>query len=331
MPASVHEQFAKDMAQALSLKPIGSFLIGGCDLNTRVAETPPDVTIVGPWASRCPHKAQHAHPLLRVLQHNSVHLANTFLNTKQPCQMASELLCSDDIVHLAGEALDGMSDDDCSERPHSLTEAQAASIVTWPHPQSKKQFQIDFIMACPKALSSICSCHTMSWACFDLLTSSDHRAVTASFLFTSTQDKKAGGHVMRHHKSPEHLEAFKTHLAGSIRAFTPDSHASPFEVTQQLQKLALDSLSASKPKKATPKQEWISSSTWAVMRTLHSLRKIIKARKHHASACNLLLPLSLPWVKGASCQLAFPFDLNEESWDHVRSLIPEYIRALTKH
>eukprot|EP00971_Amphidinium_carterae_P348881 6490720-Amphidinium_carterae.3 len=327
-PESEHLAFAAQLSQALASKPLGALLVGGSDLNTRVMDTPDDVTISGPLASVCPYKARHAHQLLRALHRHGVFLANTFVNTaKGGVEVHGELSTTiqftetDDAVHMDGGTSTGMQ----------LTQDMHDSIATWVHPRSKKVFQIDFILTCKQSLDAISVCSTLPWAHFDVLTSSDHRAVTATFLVKHHDRKKQAQQPTRTHRSPQHLAAFKENITAKMRDLQIGPEAPPLEVTHELQSMAVEALRATKPRLAQPRKEWISQNTWKHMRLLNKLRKLLKSRMGHSTKLDHLFPLELLPAQGAPIGLALPSIVTGESWDnHATQEMKDYVNALRK-
>eukprot|EP00971_Amphidinium_carterae_P316429 6289804-Amphidinium_carterae.3 len=246
-PESEHVDFALAIETALGDKPKAAKLLGGADLNARVAQQEDGITISGPLASKCPYTAIHARSLMRVLQRHQVHLD---------------------------------------------------SIVTWQHPRTKKEYQIDFVLANTGALEEVTACGTQAWAHYDMLTRSDHRAVKATFL-ASRANHKRGLRVVRKHSSEAHLQAFKAKMASAMSSYKPCNSSTPFAVTKDLQKVAIATLAATRPKAAQPRSSWISEHTWTLMRRLNQLRKIHKECRHHSRGANKwLFPVLLDKVPG---------------------------------
>eukprot|EP00971_Amphidinium_carterae_P017021 335875-Amphidinium_carterae.6 len=117
-PAQEHLDFALAVEAALGNKPKAAKLLGGADLNARVAQQVDGITISGPLASRCPYAAMHARPLMRVLQRHQMHLVNTFLDSNGLWdeRVRTEVVNGDSIQ---------------------------SSIVTWQHPRTKREYQIE--------------------------------------------------------------------------------------------------------------------------------------------------------------------------------------------
>eukprot|EP00971_Amphidinium_carterae_P089786 1777706-Amphidinium_carterae.2 len=287
-PPEVHADFATRLRETLSSKPIAATLIGGADLNMRSATMPQDVCIAGPWASHCPHAADHAHSMMRAIQEASIVLANTFLNSASGPQGCPDL----DSLQLHDEQV-------------TLTTTQHDTIATWLHPRSKQTFQIDYVLTCPKAFEAITCCRTLPWSHFDLLTTSDHRPVKATFLLQHGTKRKRLDFPTRSHKSDAHLESFKAQIRRKMAAFTSTSD-DPLDTTLGLQEIAVETLRATQPRRATPRQEWITARTWQHMRVLHALRKLLKVRRHDTAACDLLLPLTLFPAIGSPEALQLP-------------------------
>eukprot|EP00971_Amphidinium_carterae_P341913 6480981-Amphidinium_carterae.1 len=313
-PPEVHTEFASCLRRCLSTKAEGAILIGGSDLNTRVAEVPPDVHISGPLSSTCPHKAAHAYELLRVLQAHGVFLANTFVDT--------------------GKGLDGTLDGrselmqaDCMP----LSPSQHDAIATWCHPQSKLLFQIDFVLSCKRALAALSTCSTLPWSYLDLLTCSDHRPVCASFLIGKPAVKRRAPQPTRKHKCAAHLTAFQEHIRQKMISFVPPDGVSPLEITAQLQDIAVESMRITKPRTTQPRQDWILSATWAHMKSLHTLRKFIKARRHSSDEGRWHLPLHLGVINGAPLQLELPCAVTtSNSHTFPDDVLQVYAKAYTK-
>eukprot|EP00971_Amphidinium_carterae_P009785 193145-Amphidinium_carterae.1 len=298
-----HAEFARHISGALAGKPQDALLIGGCDLNTRMAHTPEDVSISGPLASVCPYKARHAQQLMRARHQHGAFLANTFVNTVKGGSEVHGNACM--TVNTRDQLIaNGPADDPEHETP--LSEAVHDSISTWCHPQSKRVFQIDFIVTCSKALDAISACSTLPWSHFDVLTCSDHRALTATFVMRNRVNAKIAPRPPRKHSSPEHLAAFKANIAAKMRDFQCGTGAPPLEVTHELQNMAVEALRVTKPKKAQPRKEWISKGTWKHMRLLNQLRKLLKARKAEAAVLNHLFPIELLPARGAPPGLSLP-------------------------
>eukprot|EP00971_Amphidinium_carterae_P034734 683694-Amphidinium_carterae.3 len=295
-PAEQHRDFARALKSALALKPQGAVLICGVDMNTRVGDTTGDFTIAGDWASTCPHKAEHAQELFTVLQEFSVCLANTFINTHPGVP-------NDD------GAVPRPQRDDLAGCP--LTEEQHNSIATWWHPQTKNVYQIDFIMVSKDTLKSITTCHTMPWGHFDLMTSSDHRGVKATLMF-QTGEHKQPPRPTRKHASEEHLQAFSRKVVASVADYVPPPEATPFDVTHQLQELAVRDLQATKPKRVRARSEWITKELWVEMRMLSSLRKVLKSVVKGSRTPDCLPTTLIDWP-GAPPELQLPLEITEDN------------------
>eukprot|EP00971_Amphidinium_carterae_P331353 6464850-Amphidinium_carterae.2 len=314
-PPEVHADFAANMRRCLSSRKKGALLIGGSDFNMRVAEVPSDVHITGPLASHCPHKAAHAHELMRVLHSNGVFLANTFIDS--------------------GKGNDGAQGHDCRGAQHSgendLSELQHNAISTWCHPQSKRLYQIDYILSCAASMAALSSCGTLPWSHFDLTTSSDHRPVVATFLVGRAAVKKSAPQPMRRHKNPAHLAAFTEHVKKKIAQFQPSLGAAPLDTTLELQAIAVESMRLTKPKTARPRQDWITSGTWEKMLKLHNLRKFLKARRHAADKGQRLLPIQLEAVTAAPAGSHFPCIVNAENQElYTDEWLKVYTKSYTK-
>eukprot|EP00971_Amphidinium_carterae_P166017 3290587-Amphidinium_carterae.3 len=313
-PAVQHQEFAKAMKSALALKPQGAVLISGADMNMRLGHTSEDFTVAGDWASVCPRKAEHAQELLTVLQEFSVCLANTFINT-----------------HPGIPNDDGAVPRPQREDPASrgLTDEQHDSIATWWHPQTGKVYQIDFIMVNKDTLKSVTACHTMPWGYFDLMTSSDHRGVKATLLFQARAPRQTP-RPMRKHVSAAHLQAFTERVVASVAQFVPPPEATPFDVTLQLQEIAVKDLRATKPARAHARSEWITKELWVEMRMLNALRKVIKSvvKGGRTPDC---LPTTLVEWPGAPPDMSLPLEITEEnllSLDH--NLLKSYAKSFTR-
>eukprot|EP00971_Amphidinium_carterae_P236934 4702491-Amphidinium_carterae.5 len=213
----------------------------------------------------------------------------------------------------------------------SLSPSQHDAISTWCHPRSKLLFQIDFVLTCEKALAAVSTCSTLPWSYFDLLTCSDHRSVFASFLIGKPAVKRRAPQPTRRHKCPAHLIAFQDHVKKKMTSFAPAAGASPLEVTAELQSIAVESMRLTKPKKAQPRQDWILPATWNHMRSLHTLRKFIKARKHSSDEGRWHLPIQLGAVNGAPEGLELPCvvtALNSQTYSD--EVLKAYAKAYTK-
>eukprot|EP00971_Amphidinium_carterae_P295807 5874842-Amphidinium_carterae.1 len=301
-----HAQFAQDVEDAARDRPINALFLGGADLNARVAKQESDITISGPLASKCPHDAVHARSLMKVLQRRQLHMLNTFLDSN------------------------GLWDDATRNEPVT-SETIQKTITTWRHPQTKREFQIDYILACPQALKCVSACGTVEWAHYDLLTQSDHRAVRATFVLGGPKKMKRSKRRVTSHTSETHLRAFSDRMASAMRSYQPAQDKTPFAVVRNLQEIAMTNLAATKPRGAQPKSAWISDSTWALMRSLNALRKIQKDRQHGSTAVSRwLLPITVVKMPG--------FD--DESFPRILTLdglvqwttedLVGYIRSLTK-
>eukprot|EP00971_Amphidinium_carterae_P241344 4792150-Amphidinium_carterae.1 len=313
-PPTAHEEFAAKMTEALGAKPTEAILIGGADFNMRVATTPSDVKIAGPWASRCPHSASHAFGLMRTLQHAKLVLTNTFLNSS-----AGQNGCPDLSAH------------QMQSEEVALTSEQHAAITTWTHPRSKQDFQIDYVIACSTAHDAVTDCRTLPWAHMDLLTSSDHRGVRATFLLRHEAKGRGNSYPTRSHQSAAHLAAFQDQVRAKMADFQIADNADPVATSLHLQEIAVDVLKATKPRRAQPRQEWITESSWRHMQSLHSLRKLLKARRHDAKACDLLLPLTLYPANGAPAGLTLPCTITSATWpSYPMWLLKDFARAATR-
>eukprot|EP00971_Amphidinium_carterae_P103753 2054421-Amphidinium_carterae.1 len=313
-PQTVHEEFAARLTEALGSKPTEAILIGGADLNMRVATTPPEVKIAGPWASKCPHGATHAFGLMRALQHAQLVLTNTFLNSS-----AGQNGCPD------------LSPQQMQSDEAVLTSEQHATIATWTHPRSKQVFQIDYVLTCSKAHEAVTDCRTLPWAHMDLLTSSDHRGVRATFLLRHEAKRSGAPFPTRSHQSAAHLAAFQEQIRAKMADFQIADNADPVATTLQLQEIAVDVLKATKPRRAQPRQEWIAENTWKHMQSLHALRKLLKVRRHDSKACNLLLPLTLFPANGAPAGLTLPCTITSATWpSYPMWLLGQFARAATR-
>eukprot|EP00971_Amphidinium_carterae_P351589 6492178-Amphidinium_carterae.1 len=327
-PEQEHTEFADRMANALAHKPLGAILVGGSDLNTRVADTPEDVAISGPLASVCPYKARHAHQLLRALHHGGAFLANTFVNTAKGGAEVHAGISQAGAAHLR-QSGDASVDEDF--QPVHIDPDMHDSISTWVHSRSKKTFQIDYILTCKRALDAVSTCSTLPWAHFDVLTTSDHRAVTATFLLKHFEKKMIEPQPTRTHKSPEHLAAFKANITAQMSTLHIGPDAPPLEVTHELQNMAVEALKATKPKVAQPRKEWITSGTWKHMRLLNGLRKLLKTRKTHMPVLTHLFPMELLPARGAPEGLRLPSTMTVEDWAiYPTHVLKEYIGALCK-
>eukprot|EP00971_Amphidinium_carterae_P221330 4393973-Amphidinium_carterae.1 len=309
----VHSEFATCMKRCLSTKAAGAILIGGSDLNTRVAEVPPDVHISGPLSSACPHKAVHAYELLRTLQAHGVFLANTFVNTSTESD--------GNLDSRAGRLRDDLP----------LSSSQHNAISTWCHPQTKLLFQIDFVLSCERALAALSTCSTLPWSYLDLMTCSDHRPVCASFLIGKTASKRRAPQPTRRHKCPAHLSAFQEHIRQKMNSFVPAAGASPLDTTAQLQSIAVESMQITRPKTTQPRQDWISPASWGHMKSLHTLRKFIKARKHSSDEGRWHLPLQLCAINGVPHPVELPCVLTAtNSHAYPDEVLQGYAKAYTK-
>eukprot|EP00971_Amphidinium_carterae_P007503 148848-Amphidinium_carterae.2 len=254
-PAEEHAQFAQDVETAVAGRPKNALLLGGADLNARVAQQESAITISGPLASKCPFEAAHARQLMRVLQKRQVHLLNTFLDSN------------------------GLWDERTRNEPVTSESIQQA-ITTWRHPQTKREFQIDYILSCPEAIRCVSACGTLAWAHYDLLTQSDHRAVRATFVVGGAEKKQRTKRRIKQHTSETHLRNFSERMSSAMRDYRPVHNSTPFAVVRNLQEVALANLAATKPRGAQPKSAWISGATWKMMRSLNALRKIHKDSQH---------------------------------------------------
>eukprot|EP00971_Amphidinium_carterae_P113433 2247323-Amphidinium_carterae.3 len=313
-PQEEHQAFARAMKSALALKPQGAALVGGADMNMRVGDSVEDFAIAGEWASVCPRKAEHAQELLIVLQEFSVCLANTFINTQ------AGIPNNDGAVPRA-QGVDSTH--------NVLTEEQHNSIATWWHPQTGNVYQIDFIMVTKDMLKSVTACHTLPWGFFDLMTSSDHRGVKATLIFHAGESTPTI-RPMRKHVSDDHLQAFTRRIVESVAQYTPPPAASPFEVTQQLQELAVRDLRTTKPKKTHARSAWISKELWTDMRMLNSLRRIIKCVVKGGTTPTCLPATLVDWP-GAPCDLPLPLEITEDNvWTLDQTLLKDYARSFTR-
>eukprot|EP00971_Amphidinium_carterae_P303145 6023499-Amphidinium_carterae.3 len=285
-PTADHAEFALQLQRALAKQPPGSTLVGGADLNARLAVVPPEVSVVGGLASHCPHNAAHAQELIHVLQRHSVHLANTFLDSKIGQDTASPVMTApaQRIASIVGTTRSASA---------SLSESEHESIATWYHAGSKKSFQIDFIFADKHAMDNLTSCSTLPWAYLDLYTFSDHRPVVASFLIQSKREKATMMQTKKH-KSEQHLTDFKASLSRRLANHTVSADSTAFDVTQALQCMAREVMHETRPRGRQKKSSWISDEPWTLMNKLNTLRKLVKAWKHDRRKCSNHLPVDLP-------------------------------------
>eukprot|EP00971_Amphidinium_carterae_P347897 6490160-Amphidinium_carterae.3 len=180
-------------------------------------------------------------------------------------------------------------------------------------------------------MNAISSCSAFPWGHFDLLTTSDHRAVAATFVFGHTVEKKAAPRPMRRHKSVEHLESFKRQMRTKMADFTPQAGASPLLITQELLSVAVETMRATKPKRTQPRKEWIRPNTWKHMDLLHGLRKLIKIRRRSEGDAKWILPLQLLPARGAPAEIALPCTLTSALWKDIADVtMGTYIKALTR-
>eukprot|EP00971_Amphidinium_carterae_P103644 2051923-Amphidinium_carterae.4 len=303
-PAEEHERFAHNLEDALSAKPRNALLLGGADLNARVLEKDEGNDVFGPLASLCPYRAVHARHMMRTLQKRGAKLSNTFVNSRR------------------GKNESDLTEDQDPEDFH-------AAITTWVHPRSKKELQIDFVLACCKAMDMMTFCATMPWAQYDMLTRSDHRAVKATILVSHTKTSK-GPRKIRKHTSEEHLRAFKLRMREAIADYHPTPNSTSFAVVKELQEKAVEVMTATKPRAAQPRASWISSDTRSMMRELNRIRKILRGCIYPDAGCPWLLPVDLrkmPGFDGAD----FPRQLTMEDVNmNGHKWLVEYVRAMTK-
>eukprot|EP00971_Amphidinium_carterae_P349212 6490901-Amphidinium_carterae.1 len=322
-PPVDHEDFALQLQRALAKQPPGSILIGGADLNARLAVVPPEVSVVGGLASHCPHNAVHAQELVHVLQRHNVHLANTFLDSKIGQDTASPVMTTpaQRIASIVGTT---------RSTSVGLSEAEHESITTWFHAGSKKSFQIDFIMADKHAMDNLTSCSTLPWAYLDLYTFSDHRPVVASFLFQSKRDKATMMQTKRH-KSEQHLTDFKASLSRRLASYTVGADSTAFDVTQSLQNMAREVMHETRPRGRQKRSSWISDEAWTLMNKLNVLRKLAKAWKHDRRKCSNYLPVDIPDFVIPGYTLSLPRLLSiDDLTDHLVNELAIYIKAFTK-
>eukprot|EP00971_Amphidinium_carterae_P136620 2706958-Amphidinium_carterae.1 len=310
-PVEDHEAFAEQLERALAARPQAAHLVGGADLNARFAVKPDEITIVGHLTSGCPHNGVHAHGLLHTLQRHSAHLVNTFMDSQAGTVQTSRP------VDRHGTELPtyGTSRGDNT----LISEDQHNSIATWKHARSGRIYQIDYILAGNSLFQALASCSTLPWSYMDLLTCSDHRPLVASFVI-SGQKTKAPLLALRRHQTPQHLVDFEQAVKKKLTSFAPRPASTPFDVTHQLQHLAITALQETKPKVRQPRSSWISQPTWTLMEQLNTLRKLIKCWKHTPQRCATYLPLSLPAVTGAPPLMTYPFTVDADRGSFRASL-----------
>eukprot|EP00971_Amphidinium_carterae_P331032 6464371-Amphidinium_carterae.2 len=315
-PAAQHADFAQLLETAITSCPANAMLVGGSDLNARLAGAAEDYHVVGLLTSLCPHQAAHAQDLLQALQRTGTHLVNTFIDSG----VSGPTVRADPLPDQA----------DCWHNPR-LTVEQHNSITTWFHAGSSKAFQIDYVLASREGLDCVSRCSTLPWGYIDLLTSSDHRPVVASFMIQGCKGITRS-QQLRRHKTPQHLIDFKARAKLKLAAYTPSPQATPFEVTQELQNLALAALQETRPRGKQARASWIRPSTWTLMCALNATRKLLKTWKHAPEHCSRYLPLEVLTFEHTGATFDLPATVDLDSFS--QAVVPEllcYVRALTKH
>eukprot|EP00971_Amphidinium_carterae_P315145 6264100-Amphidinium_carterae.3 len=166
----------------------------------------------------------------------------------------------------------------CHEQGHVLTNtffnAEDGDVTTWKHPRSSKSrpltHQIDFVIVGKDLSESVAKHVPMGWAELDSTTTSDHRPVIAR-LTLAMRERKRRTKLMRHPLNEQHMVEYERQMKEALRTWVPVD--CPLRSVQDLQRLALDTLEKTKPKKRVPRKPWILPHTWRLVEVLRDMRK----------------------------------------------------------
>eukprot|EP00971_Amphidinium_carterae_P121692 2410032-Amphidinium_carterae.1 len=240
-PPEVHQQFAEHVKEFLEYRRHHQSVIIGCDLNCKLGSLEVPLNIIGEHASPCPYQARYALETIGVLHRHQMFFLNTLLSPVQ------------------------------------------TDHTTWKHPRSTieepRWYQIDYIVSSMDLRDCCSSATPLPRGAFDSLLEADHRPLEARFVLW-TKKVTTRRKPLRRCVSKEHERVFVRRLAEQLANFEQPHNASAAQRVQEIIMVAARTLEDTKPKKATPRKDWISEATWENMRKLTRVRVSIAKWRH---------------------------------------------------